>query len=66
MENENRGRTDFRTGRNSRSWERDNICVHENVKSSSQINPEAPTFRPRRDAAVAVQCHIQDIKVDAD
>ena len=41
-------------------------CDRENVKSSSQLNPEAPTFRPRRDAAVAAQCRIQDINADTD
>ena len=38
----------------------------ENVRSSPRLNPKAPTFRPRRDAAVAAQCCIQDINVDTD
>ena len=41
-------------------------CDRENARSSPQLNPEAPTFKPRRDAAVAAQCRIQDINADAD
>ena len=41
-------------------------CDQENVRSSPHLNPEAPTFRPRRDAAVAAQCRIQDINADTD
>ena len=33
-------------------------CDRENVRSSPHLNPEALTFRPRRDAAVAAQCRI--------
>ena len=41
-------------------------CDRENVKSSPQFNPEAPTFRPRRDAVVAAQCRIEAINADTD
>ena len=41
-------------------------CDRENVRSSPHLDPEALTFRPRRDAAVAAQCRIQDINADTD
>ena len=41
-------------------------CDRENVRSSLHLNPEALTFRPRRDAAVAAQCRVQDINADTD
>ena len=41
-------------------------CDRENVRSSPYLNPEAPTFKPRRDAAVAAQCRIQDVNADTD
>ena len=41
-------------------------CNRENVKAPPQLNPEAPKFKPRRDAAVATRCRIQDANIDAD
>jgi len=41
-------------------------CDRENVKRSTQFNPEAPTFWPRLDAAVAVKGRFQDINADTD
>ena len=38
----------------------------ENVKALPQLNPEAPKFKPGRDAAVATRCRIQDANIDAD
>lgn len=74
MENGNRGRADFRTGWSSPGcktsiWQRDTAAggtKFENVRSSPHLDPEAPTFRPRRDAAVAAQCRIQDINANTD
>ena len=41
-------------------------CDRENIQAPLQLNPEAPTFRPRRDAAVAARYRIQDANIDAD
>ena len=41
-------------------------CDRENVQAPLQLNPLAPTFRPRRDAAVAARYRIQDANIDAD
>ena len=41
-------------------------CDRENVKAPPQLNPEAPKFKPRRAAAVATRCRIQDANIDAD
>ena len=38
----------------------------ENIKAPPQLNPEAPIFRPKRDAAVAASYRIQDANTDAD
>ena len=36
-------------------------CDRENVQTPPQLNPEAPTFRPRRDAAVAAPHRIHTL-----
>ena len=41
-------------------------CDRAAVESSVQLNPGAPAFRPRRDAAVAANLRIQDIATETD
>ena len=41
-------------------------CDRATVESSVQLNPGAPAFRPRRDAAVAANLRIQDIATETD
>ena len=41
-------------------------CDRAAVESSVQLNPRAPVFRPRRDAAVAANLRIQDIATETD
>ena len=41
-------------------------CDRENVQTPSQLNPEAPTFRPRRDAAVAAPHRIHTLMLIRD
>ena len=41
-------------------------CDRVAVESSVQLNPGAPAFRPRRDAAVAANLRIQDIATETD
>ena len=41
-------------------------CNRATVESSVQLNPGAPAFRPRRDAAVAANLRIQDIATETD
>ena len=62
MENLNRGRPDFGTRRAAKLWagkgtlepavkhlyQLELSCDRENVQAPPQLNPEAPTFRPRR------------------
>lgn len=41
-------------------------CDRAAVESSVQLNPGVPSFRPRRDAAVAANRRIQDIATETD
>ena len=41
-------------------------CDRAAVESSVQLNPGAPAFRPRRDAAVAANLRVQDIASETD
>ena len=41
-------------------------CDRAALENSVQLNPGAPTFRPRRDAAVAANLRIQDIATETD
>ena len=41
-------------------------CDRENIQAPPHLNPEAPTFGPRRDAVVAACYCIQDANIDAD
>lgn len=41
-------------------------CDRAAIENSVQLNPGAPTFRPRRDAAVAAKLRIQEIATEMD
>ena len=41
-------------------------CDRLTQESSAPLNPEAPSFRPRRDAAVAVNIRIKDLNSETD
>ena len=41
-------------------------CDRATVERLVQLNPGAPAFRPRRDAAVAANLRIQDIATETD
>ena len=41
-------------------------CDRESVQAPLQLNPEALTFKPRRDAVVAAHYGILDAKINAD
>lgn len=41
-------------------------CDRESVQAPFQLNPEALTFKPRRDAVVATHYGILDAKINAD